>query len=165
MRPSNDSISLKRKQRTVSTFLKKTYELLQVHLYLFRIKKIWRLLDGHPMALVSLLPTKKSFPNLYSLITLSTAIIPPLLGNSTCIISIKFGRAMERVISIMKTLTASINRSQLRSSENLRKRKEEMMKQTHKPTVIMRKKTQQIMAQLKVKMSKKHPFLTRMSLI
>jgi len=46
-RNSVESITIKRKPRAVSSFLKKTFELLNVKIHLFRMYKIMKLWDGH----------------------------------------------------------------------------------------------------------------------
>ena len=71
-----ENISLKRKPRAVSTFLKKTFELLNVNS--FNYLRRWKIMpasDGPPMVSDSLLPMKNSFPKLSSPNISNTATI------------------------------------------------------------------------------------------
>jgi len=78
MQPSIENIEnipLKRKPRAISTFLKKTFELLNVNFPPYsRNKKIVSVSSGHPMALDSLSQTNSSFQRLCFQSTSSTVI-------------------------------------------------------------------------------------------
>lgn len=68
----------RRKSRTLSSFLKKTYDILDVLLLSIRNHKTIMLWDGLMMALALLSPKNKNSPKKYSQDTSSTATTHPL---------------------------------------------------------------------------------------
>ncbi len=84
MKTQTSNCEDKRKSRTVSTFLKKTYELLNVLTNLCRTTKTTIRSDGHHQGLGSLLWTRNHFPSWFFPNTLSTATIHLLSDRYWC---------------------------------------------------------------------------------
>jgi len=125
----------KRKSRTVSTFLKKTYELLNVLLSVSRIASTAIASDG-PLQESALSSStrrpsqRQSFPA-----TSNTATTLPSSDSSTCITSTKYGKIARKATSIMNASPPTTETPSLTLRENLRRKK-------RKTTIPRRRLTQ-----------------------